>query len=719
MTQSLTLLPFKDDRVQELYLPLALSSLQWRFKMRLRAIPLIFLLSATCHGAESADEVDSFFDLPLQDLLEINVVTASGHTQSFKEAPAILSVITADEIARWQYQSVGEALQQVPGIHCINDYVSLNCGVRGINGGLKGYSKVLKVMIDGQPISFRSDTTNYLGPELIPITVIERIEVVRSPTSALYGANAFLGVINIITKMPEKEGGSLLLQAQSQQGKPGYGLATDWHVSGAHGDFSIAVSQERATRDGLEIPDTLPRNSAFTPGTENRNDETRPASAYLTWRYQLEKHQLYLQGHYSHLDSDAQFVDFGTFKSVGELGYNQRIALNNAFIKIADDITFTDTFSLHVALAYAEGSPSQDEKLDVGLETSIPVRKFGFKATDLVTEINYTPTPQHFITLGFDLANDNEELFEAFFENRETGESILTTKAQGNRTFRERGYYVQYNGNLTDNMAVLLNARLDDHNIYGNESTYRVGVTHDITDRMNTKLIYGTSFKAPGAIQLYGQSIFSGDVVGNQHLKPETAKTLEAQLNWLLDSNLSLSISAYKSQVSDKVELTPDFDFLEQSNSGEENAWGLEGEFRFSYAQHQFAASGAFQQTDVESPELLGRLIEAPSEMYPVLSWNLNWHFTFDNKSMVGLSWRYASERRGTISNFALNSLKAYELDAYHLLDLVASMPFDNLTVKLKVKNLLNEDYEEPGFSGIDIPGQPITLILGAQWAFQ
>lgn len=416
--------------------------------------------------------------------------------------------------------------------------------------------------------------------------------------------------------------------------------------------------------------------------------------------------------------SDAQFVDFGTFKSEGELGYGQRVALNNAFLKISDKVTLSDTVSLHVALSYAKGSPSKDEKLDVGLETSIPVRKFGYEATDLVTEINYAPSPQHIITVGFDATNDNEDLFEAFFENKNTGESVQTTKAQGNQTFRDRGYYFQYNGKVTDNMGINFNTRLDSHNIYGDESTYRLGATYDVNENINTKLIYGTSYKAPGAIQLYGQSIFSGDVVGNPNLEPETANTLEAQVNWMFNDTLSLSLSVYQSKVSDKVELTPDFDFLEQRNAGEERARGLEGELRYHYRQHQFSAGGAYQKTDVESPELLGRLVEAPSEMYPVLSTNIKWSYLFENNSMVGLNWRYASERRGTVSNFSLNSLRAYELDSYHLLDLVASIPFEDLTIKLKIENLLNEEYEEPGFSGIDIPGQPVTVIVGAQLAF-
>ena len=64
---------------------------------------------------------------------------------------------------------------------------------RGVSGELRGGSRLIKVMVNGHPVSFRSETTNWLNGALVPMDVIDRIEVIRGPGSALYGANAFLG----------------------------------------------------------------------------------------------------------------------------------------------------------------------------------------------------------------------------------------------------------------------------------------------------------------------------------------------------------------------------------------------------------------------------------------------------------------------------------------------------------------------------------------------
>lgn len=117
-------------------------------------IGLPFVLAST---SLQAMDVAALFEMDLQTLMQVKVVTASQQAQEGDEAPATVSVITHYDIQNFHYRSVAEALSQVPGIYCIHDYLSDNCGVRGINGGLRAYSKNLKVMINSQPVSFRSD----------------------------------------------------------------------------------------------------------------------------------------------------------------------------------------------------------------------------------------------------------------------------------------------------------------------------------------------------------------------------------------------------------------------------------------------------------------------------------------------------------------------------------------------------------------------------------
>ena len=96
----------------------------------------------------------------------------------------------------------------------IDDHVFIDVGIRGVHAGLRGMSRILKVLIDDHPVAFRPTSGSLLGLEMIPIRAIDRIELIRGPASALYGANAFLGVLQIVTRRGgDVRGGSLAARA--------------------------------------------------------------------------------------------------------------------------------------------------------------------------------------------------------------------------------------------------------------------------------------------------------------------------------------------------------------------------------------------------------------------------------------------------------------------------------------------------------------------------
>lgn len=110
--------------------------------------------------------------LDLEALLENVVVTATKSKIKEDEAPAITTVVNREEIQRWGYQSVEEVLKLVAGVYVIDDHIIPNLGVRGISGGLRSESGLVKVMIDGHSVAFRSTSGNWLGPELIPLSIV-------------------------------------------------------------------------------------------------------------------------------------------------------------------------------------------------------------------------------------------------------------------------------------------------------------------------------------------------------------------------------------------------------------------------------------------------------------------------------------------------------------------------------------------------------------------
>jgi len=203
-------------------------------------------------------ETQKLFDLSLDDLMNIEIVSAVGQTQNIKDAPSIVTVITSKQIKERGYMSVAEALNSTAGIDIITDYFQPNMGIRGVNGGVRSWSRLVKVMIDGHSISLRSTSDNFLDPSLIPMEAIDKIEIIRGPNSAIYGKNAFLGVVNIITKTGESLNTSSISHfVGSIDGYAAYGLSTIFGGKNKNIDFLFSSTYSQYNYSGL-TPTNIP-----------------------------------------------------------------------------------------------------------------------------------------------------------------------------------------------------------------------------------------------------------------------------------------------------------------------------------------------------------------------------------------------------------------------------------------------------------------------------
>ena len=110
-------------------------------------------------------------DLDLVKLLNVEVSTATKTAESLDDAPAVITVVTHDDIVRWGYRTVAEVLQHTVGFYLVDDQILPNAGVRGMTGGLGAESGVIKVMIDGRSVAYRTTSGNWLGIELDPARV--------------------------------------------------------------------------------------------------------------------------------------------------------------------------------------------------------------------------------------------------------------------------------------------------------------------------------------------------------------------------------------------------------------------------------------------------------------------------------------------------------------------------------------------------------------------
>ena len=130
------------------------------------------------------------------------VVTAARHEQKIGEAVATINVITNEEIKSSGYLTISDVLRSLPGLDVRNAGTKFYLAPRGLGNVITGATNRVLCLVDGRPINTPNHGSFF--PDLtLPLVNVERIEVIKGPGSAIYGANAFAGVINIITKTPE------------------------------------------------------------------------------------------------------------------------------------------------------------------------------------------------------------------------------------------------------------------------------------------------------------------------------------------------------------------------------------------------------------------------------------------------------------------------------------------------------------------------------------
>src|SRR5580692_11900059 len=167
-----------------------------RFQIVVR---LLALLALTATGiAQQGNEDTDLSEVSLEELSNIQVYSASKHMQNASEAPASVTVVTADEIQKYGYRNLADILRSVPGFYVTYDRDYTFVGVRGF-GRLGDWNSRILVLIDGHRINNNVLGQAMLGNEfLVDVDMIDRVEIVCAPSSSLYGANAFFAVINVI-----------------------------------------------------------------------------------------------------------------------------------------------------------------------------------------------------------------------------------------------------------------------------------------------------------------------------------------------------------------------------------------------------------------------------------------------------------------------------------------------------------------------------------------
>jgi iron complex outermembrane receptor protein len=669
-----------------------------------------------------------------------DVVTATRTAQSSAEAPAIITTVTREQIAVWGYRTIAELLSHLLGFYVIDDHTAPNVSVRGTSGGLYSDSSIVKVLINGHAVPFASTGGNALGPELIPISAIERVEIIRGPASALYGADAFLGVINIQTR----DGASLNGGAGwAAVGRVGGNFADDTDVSlgtaGQGYDVMVAFRHTKQDLSGLQLPPSspapnIPAYNANSRTAHGLDQESNSGIARLTL-FPRDGTEVSAYGYVAQMDRGSEFGSLfqlaNGYTAEGVFSENR-----SAQWQVRAGLDWRQSLGTKLSLAlradYFQGAPSKRNRVEVGSEFYYVRRRYGFRGTNVESDLIWSPTDSLRVVAGGSVLVDRERLpsrigiAKQLIEGVPPGQVIDSISVYGGRkTFVNYGAYLQGTYHLFggDYLGVTGGLRYDHHNIYGAQLSRRVGLVSSPLPNLHAKLLHGSAFKAPSPLLLYAVPAASGDVIGNPQLKPQYVNTFEAQLAWEPAEWLSLSSDLAYNRLTDKTE------FIQQGiNKVARNVarattltWENLVELRYPQWLHAHV-SLELQHTEQQIGQAgyVSGVMNAVGSSYPEQMIHSGLvvqppHFPLRAAVLVS----YIGQRWATGNNSLLAG-GPYRLPAYTLVDAkLSTIGFrlfrdaaQEVSFSLSGKNLGNKAGPAPGFSGVDYPLSPRAFFL-------
>lgn len=571
------------------------------------AVAPVLLFHVQYTFAQSNDEED--LSLVYGDKFTVSIAT--GSQQQLRRAPAVATVITAEDIAAMGATDLDQVLETVPGMHVARSNVSYSplYVIRGIYSQFTPQTLLLQ---NGIPMTtlFQGNKGGVWGG--YPIEHIARIEIIRGPGSALYGADAYSGVINIITKTAAETPGT---QAGVRAGS--FNTKDAWVQHGGKlGQVDVAAYlrvgstdgfKETITKDAQSLNDRFfGTHASLAPGEVNTGRDAVDGNldlGYDKWRfrtgYKLRDNVGTGAGIGAALDpvgkgrseritadlswTNSEFAEYWGLGLAGSyLQYNDTVAV--PFVIFPTGVTFpTGTFSGGMI-----GAPEKWE------------RQFRFSAY-----ATYSGFANH--QLRFGTGHDDLNLYKTEerknFSFTSSGTPVplasvidFTDIAPFLTPHRRKiNYaYVQDEWKLARDWTLTTGVRHDRYSDFGGTTNPRLALVWDASLDVTAKLLYGTAFRAPSFVEQY--SINNPVNRGNPNLRPETIKTLEAALSWQARADLQVNFNIFKYDMKDMIRAVPNATpgtGSTYSNVGTQSGKGLELELLWD-ASRNLRVSGNY-----------------------------------------------------------------------------------------------------------------------------
>ncbi|MGN6299404.1 MAG: TonB-dependent receptor plug domain-containing protein [Ginsengibacter sp.] len=538
--------------------------------MKNRALAIMFflwvpLLLSAQTGAVSS--VDSLLQLSLEQLMNIKVVTASGYAQTTAEAPSTITVITAQQIKDRGYEQLEDALRDVPGIDMIhlNGYAPTLIYFRGMYGA-ENLRALL--MIDGIVENNIIGTNDMAGPAY-SLHNVKRIEIISGPASALYGANAFGGVINIITK-----NGSDINGFTAEQGFGSFNTTFEKVSMGLKKNkFEFDIAGTLYSTDGPKFANRDPDYSA------SYVDKAYSLNTRVSYVAKNSKTTLGFHTYKTPIGWGTFFNSATTFLGLPSQGYQNSGLLGLISSNIRGgkpglltpylttyflQNTFKPNEKLRVLtrLVYRETGIGDDSYAYVTLDGHTLIRSvFTNYSNEFSGEVSadYSFAPRQRLTGGIEFERENVEranrtmTFDPhdiyLLDGKDTLINLHATFLPRKYDIRKNfGSYLQYalNTDFLNKTNFTAGIRYDYNSYYGDRFSPRIAIVNQPTDQLTFKLLYGTAFRAPTNLEIYQSP-------PDFPLQTEKIKTYEADAIYSFSKKLRLQLNLFSNELTDVI----------------------------------------------------------------------------------------------------------------------------------------------------------------------
>jgi hypothetical protein len=580
--------------------------------------PLLPLALALALGPAAAlgqtEDTEKYWDdLSLDELLEAPVHVASGVPQRREQAPAITSVITREDIEQMGARDMTDVLRLVPGFEFGMDAIG---GIGASFRGIWAFEGKMLVMVNGVPWNeLGFGLTNQFGS--LPASIVSKVEVLRGPGSAVFGDFAGVAVINVITH----EGASLNGLRASASG----GL-----MSG--GELARQVNLSAGTKVGeLELAAHVGAN--FTPlsGRTYRDfygNSLRMggANSGRDWSHiLLEARGKGLTLNYNHTTLEYLGQDGYSVVIPRVNGINQEHATNTVdALQLGYRLQLGKHLSLEPGVQYVRGN----NNYTMALPSSVAA--FGFTHTSNVLQRMKAEVALAYeeATFGILRGGAGYVLNTAHNVGRD-GQPGLQYSADPedvgfDATTHQRYAFAQFIRQFGD-FGVTAGGRYE-HTTFGDAFAPRVGLTW-AGERLNAKLLYGQSFRIPTAWQQYSRFLMPYDPEDYARLRPEHARTVEAELGFKAVSNVAARVNAFFVTVDDALMYNGVTNTYQ--NLGTAQSMGAEGEVVASFGDFGGFVNGSLALPRGRTHE---RLLASDGRSFlgtPSVKLNAGGHYTW------------------------------------------------------------------------------------------